>query len=352
MNTTDVRRPGLKLIVFALVSIAVTVTIAATIRPLGTSTPTRDYVAMFTNASRLKVGDDIRVAGVKVGKVRAVNVTRDAKARVRFSVEQDLALSSVTRVEIRYLNLVGDRYVELSDDGSAARPQPVAQSIPVTRTSPALDLNVLLNGFKPLFAALSPNDVNDLALDIVKTFQGDGPTVRDLIARTASLTSTLADNDEVIGSVIANLNTTVGLVATKHQQLENLISQLATFATSMAQDRKTVGNALGHIDTMTELSAGLLKANRPAVKADIAHLRVVAETLNRPANTKLVEHALSHLPDKLSRLSRTASYGSWFNYYVCSVKVRTGVGSSYLDAQLNTLLGGIVLVDSAKRCAS
>lgn len=352
MSTLKPRRPGLKLVLFGLVSIAVTVTIAATIRPIGSTQPTRDYSALFTNASRLKAGDDVRVAGVRVGTVTDVEVTREARAEVRFRVEKDLALSDRTRIAIRYLNLVGDRYVELADDGSSTTAQNASKLIGTSRTSPALDLNVLLNGFKPLFAALSPADVNSLALDIVKTFQGDGPTVRDLIARTASLTSTLADHDELIGQVIGNLNTTVGLVSAKHQQLEELIFQLSDYASGMARNRQAIGDALGHIDSMAGLSAELLKDNRPALKADIAHLRGIAETLNRPDNTKLVEHALDHLPDKLTRLARTASYGSWFNYYVCSVQVRTGVGTSAIDAQLAKVLGQIKLVDTAARCHS
>lgn len=351
MSTPKVRYPGLKLLAFAVVALAVTVTIATTIRPLGSSTATRTYAAVFTDASRVKPGDDVRVAGVRVGKVIHVEVTRDAKAEIHFTVEKDLALSRATQVDIRYLNLVGDRYVELTDDGSATQPQRVGTAIGTSRTSPALDLNVLLNGFEPLFAALSPDDVNSLALDIVKTFQGDGPTVRDLIARTASLTSTLADHDQLIGDVIGNLNTTVGLVSTKHAQLETLISQLSQYASGMANNRKSIGDALGHIDAMTELSAGLLKDNRPALKADIGHLRGIAETLNQPENTKLVEHALHHLPEKLSRLARTASYGSWFNYYVCSVQVRSGAGLPFVDAALAKILGQIKLVDTAARCS-
>jgi phospholipid/cholesterol/gamma-HCH transport system substrate-binding protein len=199
---------------------------------------------------------------------------------------------------------------------------------------------------------LSPDDVNGLATDIVKTFQGDGSTVRDLIARTASLTSTLADHDELIGQVVGNLNTTVGLVSERHGQLEDLIAQLSDYAAGMARDRHAIGDALGHIDSMTELSAGLLKDNRPALKADIGHLRGVAETLNKPENTRLVEHALEHLPDKLARLTRTASYGSWFNYFVCSVQVRVGAGAQDIDPALASVLNKIKLVDSSKRCAS
>ncbi|AXT83930.1 MCE family protein [Aeromicrobium sp. A1-2] len=350
-NRHATRDAGIKLLLLAVLSIAVTITIAATIRPLGSGSPTRTYAAEFTSASRVRPGDDVRVAGVPVGRVSAVAVTSRATARVSLEVERDVALSTATRVEIRYLNLVGDRYVALVDPGTVDEPQRAAATIGVARTQPALDLNVLLNGFKPLFAALSPEDVNNLALDIVQTLQGDGSTVRDLITHTASLTTSLAERDDVITSVITNLNTTVGLVADRHTQLEQLIGGLDDFVSGLSRDRKVVGAAIEHVDSMTELSADLLADSRPALKTDIAHLRTIAETLNEPANRKLVEHTLDHVPDKLDRLTRTASYGSWFNYYVCGVsfKVSTKTG---IDAGLARLFNDIRLTDTAERCQS
>ena len=81
------------------------------------------------------------------------------------------------------------------------------QVIPVSRTAPAVDLTALFNGFKPLFQALTPADVNKFALEIIQTLQGEGGTVDSLLTQTASLTNTVADRDAVIGQVIDNLIT-------------------------------------------------------------------------------------------------------------------------------------------------
>ncbi|RYJ07008.1 MAG: MCE family protein, partial [Actinomycetales bacterium] len=232
------RLPGLKLALFAVASVLVVVTIAATIRPFGSSGATRSYTAELTSASRLQVGDDVRVAGVKVGRVTKVSVTPDARARIGFDVADDLALTTASRLQVRYLNLVGDRYVALVDDGSSDTAQPTGTMLTTARTQPALDLNDLLGGFKPLFAALDPDQVNALALDIVKTLQGDGGTVRRLVARTAALTTGLAERDELIGSVVTNLDTTVGTVADRHRELEGLLAGLRSFVSGLAKDRK------------------------------------------------------------------------------------------------------------------
>ena len=343
------RAAGLKLAAFTVFSILVVVTVAATIRPLGGGAEQRTYSAILTSASRVQPGDEIRVAGVGVGRVDDVRLTKNAQAQLRFSVDRDVALSTATRVEVRYLNLVGDRYIALTDDGSSMTPQPPDKAIGVDRTQPALDLNDLLNGFKPLFAALSPDDVNALSLDIVQALQGDGATVQSLIAHTASLTGGLAERDQLIGDVVINLNGAVGAIADREEQVNTLVSELRTLVSGLSKDRETIGRAIGHIDSMADVSAELLAEARPSIKADLGHLRAIAATLNEPENTELVEHALDHLPSKLDKLSRTASYGSWFNYYLCSLTVKVGTKTGF-DPVLADTLSRIKLVDTSERC--
>jgi phospholipid/cholesterol/gamma-HCH transport system substrate-binding protein len=169
------------------------------------------------------------------------------------------------------------------------------------------------------------------------------------VARTASLTSTLADRDQLIGSVIDNLGSTVRMVADRHTQVEDLVSDLSRFASGLAKDRQAIGDTLAHIDTMAALSASLLRHSRPALDADIEHLRRIAAVLARPDSRRTIRHALDHLPVKLSRMSRTASYGSWFNYYVCSVELRVD-DTPFLEPVVRRLLDNITLDDSAERC--
>lgn len=351
MSMPTTRGAALRLGAFAVVALAITLTIAATIRPFGANVDRTTYRAVFDSASRLEPGDDVRVAGVAAGKVRSVSVTPDAKAEVAFDLDADLPLSTASRMEIRYLDLAGNRYLAVvGGDGAGTQPQAADAVIGTDRTQPALDLDDLLDGFKPLLVALSPEDVNSLTLDIVRTLQGDGSTVRSLIARTASLTTGLAERDELIGSVVSNLNVAVGSVADRHTQLEELIGQLRTLAGGLAKDRTSVGDAIGHIDTLTQLSTDLLRRARPATRADISALRRIAETLASPLGRDEIDHALTHLPDKLDRLAATASYGSWFNYYVCGVRVRVGSGVPLLDALIGDTLQQLHVVDSSERC--
>ena len=339
-----------RVVLMTVLSLATVLVLVATIRPLRIGGGDATFTALFTSASRIRPGAPVMIGGVRVGRVDRVSLDPDATARVAFQVDEDVAVTTRTRAAIRYLDLVGGRYLALTDPGDAGESaQPADRPIPTTRTEPALDLNALLNGFKPLFSALNPRDVNALAGDIIRTFQGEGMTVRDLIARTGSLTSGLADRDRLIGSLIDSLGTTVSTVAKRHDQLEALIDDVAAFAVGLASDRRSIGAALEHLEVMTRLSEDLLHDARPSLKEDIAQLREVARLLGTGKGRGQVTHALDHLPRKLERLARTASYGSWFNYYVCSVKFRVDSGTP-IEPEVRQLLNRLTLNDSAKRC--
>ena len=189
-----------KLLIFVVVTTLATGVLVITIGNLDFGT-TRQYRAEFTDATGVNKGDDIRIAGVKVGTVKKVEIVDRTRALITFSVQESTALSKATRADIRYRNLVGQRYISLSNEIGDSAKLPEGATIPVGQTSPALDLTVLFNGFKPLFEALTPSDINQLSYEIVQVFQGEGGTLEGLLAHTASVTSTLADRDQIISEL-------------------------------------------------------------------------------------------------------------------------------------------------------
>ncbi|MFF4958749.1 MCE family protein [Streptomyces sp. NPDC001222] len=317
MSTSRSRQtaaPLIKFSLFALVTIAATALLAATIVNLS-FTPERTYHAVFSDVTGLENGDDIRVAGVRVGEVEGIRIKDRTLAEVTFSVSADRPLLTSTHAVVRYRNLVGQRYIALTEGVGDGTRLPPGGTLPLSRTQPALDLNALLNGFKPLFAALSPNDVNRLATEIIRILQGEGGTVNSLLVHTASLTTTLADRDQLIGSVIDNLNTVLETLDKRGTRFSGLLTQLRRVISGLSADRKPIGDSLVNIGALTDATSGLLADARPSLKDDIAGLTGLTGTLNR--NDKTVEGVLKRLPNKLNALTGTASYGSWFNFYLC-----------------------------------
>ena len=145
--------------------------------------PTNEYSALFADVSRLKAGDSVRVAGIRVGTVDNVTLRDDQTASVTFDADPGIVLTDGTKAVVRYLNLVGDRYLELVDGPGSAKVLPPGSQIPMTRTAPALDLDALVGGLKPVIQGLDPQDVNALTSSLLQVLQGQGPTLQSLMSQ-------------------------------------------------------------------------------------------------------------------------------------------------------------------------
>lgn len=324
--------PLVKMIVFAVVTVTLTALLGLTIANTNVG-PTNGYTARFTDATGLNVGDDIRMSGVRIGQVTDISVAENKYADVRFDVEASRELPRTATATIKYRNLIGQRYVSLGigagDTNAVLRP---GDTIPVDRTQPALNLTQLFNGFQPLFQALQPQDVNKLAGELIQVLQGEGGTIDSVLAHTASLASTVASKDQVIGQVIDNLNTVLTTVNDRTTEVSGLIDQLQQLATGLAQQRGSIGQAISSLGDLTTSTAGLLSSVRPPLKDDIAALGDLAGNLADHGDT--VDKFLAGLPHKVETINRVSSYGGWYNYYLCSMSGRIGISDLGISVDL------------------
>lgn len=281
-----------------------------------------EYKAVFTDVTGVAKGDDVRISGVAVGKVEKVEVQGRDKALVTFSVDADRPLTQNTVATLKFRNLVGQRYLALSQDpsGSSAVLKP-GSTIPDDRTTDALDLNVLLNGFKPVFEALSPDDTNQFAFEIIQVLQGEAGSVQSLLGTTASLTSTLADRDQLIGDVITNLSTTLDIVADRDAQLDQTIVTLQQFVSGLNGDREAILGSIDSISALANETASFLDEGAPALAADVTALKDLTSTLTAGDNLGEIERQLQITPVKMKKLSNAASSASQFNFYVCGLNL-------------------------------
>jgi len=311
--------PLIKLIVFALVTILASYVLITTITNAGYG-DTAKYTAQFTDVSGLVKGDEVRIAGVRVGTVTGIGLAPQHDrpvALVTMQVQKSVPLPSSVQATIKWRNLVGERYLALTEgDGSGGRMLPADATIPVAQTHPALDLTVLFGGFRPLFQALTPADVNRLSYEIIQVFQGEGGTIQDLLSHVASLSNSLADKDQVIGSVIDNLSKVLGNVAQRDQQLSSLIVNLQQFVSGLAQDKDAIFDSLQTINALEASTSDLLSQARPPLAADIRALGQLSGNL--ADSRQVLENFLKLAPTKIDLITRTAVNGSWFNFFMCS----------------------------------
>lgn len=310
----------LKSVVFTVVTVLATVALAGTIRN-STAGSSSQYTALFSDATSLNRGDDIRMAGVKVGTVSEVAVRDNRVAGVEFSVQDAVRIPRGTTAQLRFRNLVGQRYISLEPpEVGGTDALPPGHTFGLEQTRPALDLTMLFNGFQPLMQFLDPEDVNALSGQIIAVFQGEGATVEGLLSSTASLTSTLAEKDQVIGELIDNLTSVLTTVNGRSDELDRTIITLQQLVSGLAEDRETIGDTLDGMGRLTSSVADLLEEGRRPLKDSIASLGDLSAELVDAED--VLNSFFETLPGKLDRIGRTASYGSWINFYECEI---TGV---------------------------
>lgn len=336
--------PLVKFLVFAVVTALATTVLGLTIANAQGGTRT-DYSAIFTDASGLLPGDDVRIAGVVVGTVDKLEIADRRMAKVEFSVDSTQQIPASVTAAILYKNLIGQRFLSLAQGttrvqnaalqtgrtaavpvapSATAGTLPAGGTIPVDRTKPPLNLTTLFNGFQPLFTALDPQQVNTLSMEIVQVLQGQGGTVENLLASTSSLTNTIADRDQVVGQVIDNLNSVLATVNSRDDQLSDLITALQQLVSGLAKDRKPIGDAIASVGDLTQVTASFLDDARAPLKGDIAALGKLSDQLDIAKPT--LETYLRTAPGKLNAVARAASYGSWFQFYVCGLSGSVGIG--------------------------
>ncbi|MEY8018536.1 virulence factor Mce family protein [Mycobacterium servetii] len=285
---------------------------------------TNGYSAEFSNVSGLRAGQFVRASGVEVGKVSSVHLIDGGKrARVDFAVDRGIPLYQSTTAQIRYLNLIGDRYLELkrgSGEG-AEKVLPPGGFIPLSRTSPALDLDALIGGFKPLFRALDPEKVNTIATTLITVFQGQGGTINDILDHTAQLTSQLGERDQAIGEVVKNLNIVLDTTVRHRQQFDQTINNLEVLITGLNDHRQQLAGGTAHISNAAGTVADLLAEDRALLHKTLNNLDAIQQPL-LDQHEQLNDY-LHKLPTALNMIGRAiGSYGDFVNYYACDISLK------------------------------
>jgi len=293
----------------------------------------KTYSAVFTNVSNMRKNSLVRIAGVEVGKVQNITVNRDATVRVEFTAEKSVTLTEGTRAVLRYDNLFGDRYLALEEGAGGLKTLRPGQTIPLSRTEPALDLDALIGGFRPLFRALNPDQVNELSKLFIQAFQDEGPTIGTFLDQAAAVTNTLADRDLLIGQVVDNLNVVLGSLGGQSDRLDKAVTSLSQLVHGLAARKTDISNAVAYTNAAAGSVADLMSQARQP-------FRKVVQQTDRVANIALADHdyldnLINTLPDKYRAMDRQAMYGDYFSFYFCDVVLKlNGKGGQPVYAKI------------------
>jgi phospholipid/cholesterol/gamma-HCH transport system substrate-binding protein len=292
--------------------------------------PSNTYHANFIDATRLKGGQKVRIAGVPVGSVKGVKLNPNNTVDVAFSVDKRYTLYSSTRAVIRYDNLVGDRYLEITSGPGELRRLPPGGTIDQQHTQPALDLDALLGGLRPVLKGLDANKINTISSYVIELLQGQGGALSNLLADTNSFGSTLGARDRVIGDVINNLNAVLATVDSKGAQFSTSVDELQKLITGLSQGRDAIAGAIPPLASASTDLTEFLKRGRRPLQGNIENVRPLATEINdRKAE---VNNDIEQLGEDYLRLAALGAYGAYFNIYFCTVtlKINGPAGSDIL----------------------
>jgi len=282
--------------------------------------PETGYNATFTNVSGLKSGQFVRIAGVEVGQVKSLTLQPDTSVKVSFTADPSVVLTEGTRAVIRYDDLIGGRYLALEEGAGSVKRLNPGETIPPSNTSPALDLDALIGGFRPLFRALDPDQTNQLTSQLIKAFEGQGDTIGSFFTQAAALTNKLADRDQLIGQVIVNLSTVLGSLGDQSTQFAKAVDSLSSLVSTLASRKNQISDAVDSVNAASgSITDLLVQARQPFTK-------VVSET-DRAAGIVVADHdyvdnLLATLPDAYQVLSRQGLYGDFFSFYLCALVLK------------------------------
>ncbi|MEE3849435.1 MlaD family protein [Gordonia sp. LSe1-13] len=313
----SVRRPLIGLVIFLVVAVGLTSTVVVTLQR-GVDGDSATYTAHFTDVTGLKPGDDVRMAGIRVGRVDMVELDGTV-ARVTFRVEADQAVDSNTKASITYQNVVGQRYLGLSR-GDFGEPTPLPDNeIPIDHTEPSFDISAVLNGFEPLFSVLDPGQIENITDAIIRSLQGDTGSIATLIAQTSTLAESVAGPDQVLGDVITNLSDVVGTLAAQRGNVDSIVTRAREIFVKLSEKEKEFFPALDStarvVDRAASMAAGALPEFQQMLDREpgfIGHFL---------ADKEPFAYLGYNLPPLLKGLARVTQSGAYIDTYLCNFNV-------------------------------
>lgn len=320
-----------KLAVFVVISVACLGWLAARIGQLtgaaGTFHHSYKLTAAFTDATGLVTGDDVRLAGVRVGKVGSLKVDA-GKAKAEFNLDNRYKVPKGSRFELHWKNLLGQRYVEVLPPPDAQVGGPVLAAgthIGTDRTRAAADLTALLDQTEPLLARLDTDSLNRVMATFAAAMQGREDELSHAIDQGSELLATLSTRADVIGRSVSEFATLVDGIAGHDQQVRQFLDSMAATAQTLATHADDLGDAAGKAGQFTTALSRVLAANDKDIDAVFGQVHKVLDGV--VANKASLQKGLQTLPWTTAAILRMTSWGDWIQSYTRGFGIIDAYGS-------------------------
>jgi phospholipid/cholesterol/gamma-HCH transport system substrate-binding protein len=299
--------------------------------------------ATFDDVTGMLQDDNVKVAGVVVGKVTGVHI-ENGRARVNFQVHSNVKIPTDSTAAVRWRNLLGQRYLYLYP-GTASTMLKDGDSIKKTRS--VVDIGELFNRLGPIVKAIDPKQTNEFLDGITAALQGNQDKLRQTIDDLSVLTKSLAQRDAAIGRVIDNTNSVLGAINSRDAEIRQILDNLLTLSSFFSANTDALNGAITDLGDFSSNMSYLLTNNRGQLDRIIAYLN----TLTDEVRVKLpqINSALGGLDEAAKRLFNASADGEWLNQIIpCGaigrpavVALNSCVESTSQAGPPNVTLGGV-----------
>jgi phospholipid/cholesterol/gamma-HCH transport system substrate-binding protein len=313
-----IHRAGRRFLAFVVVSSLLTWWIAGQIR--GTE-PDGAYVvhAAFDDVAGLRAGDDVRLAGIPIGRVRAIEVV-GGRAELDLAVDPDVRIAVDAVAAVRWRNLIGQRYVGIRP-GSPAAPA-LGDGDTIGQTEDVVDLGQLVNQLAPLARAVGPEQINRILEALVGAFEGNDAAFDSLVANTGALTAALAEREGVVQQLLVDSATVTDALASRDEQIATMVSNLAAISSTIDATDQLLTRTVDEVARFSTATADVLTR----ASGDLGAVLELVASLTGTAVDSLgtIEEAVQTLPAMLDAVLPTINRGPFLRVNLLCISAGPG----------------------------
>ena len=261
--------------------------------------------AQFDDASGLLAGDDVTIAGVKVGKVTSVSLEGN-KVRVGMKVSTGMKLDNATRADVKIKTLLGQMYVDLTPGGSS----PLKGDIPLSNTTTPLGAVQAFIGLGQTSGAINTAQLAQSFDTLAETFKGTPPYVHSSLVGLQRLSTTVASRDAQLRALLADANGVTKTLAARDTQIAQLINDSNLILNTVYQQRAVIHSLLLNTSAVSKQLASLVQENRAILGPALSHLHQTLNILN--ANQKALDESIHLAAPFVRDFTDVLGNGRWF----------------------------------------
>jgi len=269
------------------------------------------YYADFSEAGGLKVNDEVRIAGVRVGKVDSVSLDGD-HVKVAFRIDSDAAFGAETRAAIKVKTLLGAMYLALEPAGAGQLPQ--GSEIPVDRTSSPYDVVQAFSGLAETSERIDTQQLARSLTTLADLTRHTPKNFRKALSGVSALSSNLAARDEQIGTLLQNLHSVTSTLNARDQDIVGLMRDSAVLFQALVKRREAVHDVLRSTSRLSLELTRLVKQSRTDLNPALTHLSAVIDVLEK--NSDNIDQSIRLMGPFYRVFANTLGNGPWFDTYI------------------------------------